>query len=246
MLGLSPRWLPAKAPLADYATDPAGALGGPHQHRFSPYSHNYGSVAAVGGADFVVVASDTRLSSGYSILTREQSKLFDMGPRTVLGSCGCWCDILTLTRLMETRAKVYLHSHDKIMTTSALAQMLSTMLYAKRFFPYYAQNLLAGLDETGRGVVYTYDPVGSMEKFKFGARGSAEPLMSPLLDNQVGQKNMKDGNPASDVTMDQAINILHDLFISASEREIHTGDAIHFKIVTKTGVEERTVGLRRD
>jgi 20S proteasome subunit beta 6 len=35
------------------------------------------------------------------------------------------------------------------MSAPALAQMLSTILYSKRFFPYYVWNILGGLDENG-------------------------------------------------------------------------------------------------
>lgn len=38
--------------------------------RFNPYQLNYGTVVAVAGKDFVVVGGDTRLSEGYSIITR--------------------------------------------------------------------------------------------------------------------------------------------------------------------------------
>jgi 20S proteasome subunit beta 6 len=36
------------------------------------------------------------------------------------------------------------------MSTPAVAQMLSTMLYGKRFFPYFVWNTLGGLDENGK------------------------------------------------------------------------------------------------
>ncbi len=61
----------------------------------------------------------------------------------------------------------------------------------------------------------------------------------------MGKKNL--ANPdKSELTLDQAVSLVHDLFISATEREIHTGDSIKFKIITKTGIEERTVPLRKD
>lgn len=80
---------------------------------------------------------------------------------------------------------MYMYEHNKEMTTSAVAQMLSILLYYKRFFPYYTSNILAGLDSEGKGVVYSYDPIGHMEVNKFVAAGSAGHLLQPLLDNQV-------------------------------------------------------------
>ena len=59
---------------------------------------------------------------------------------------------------------MYLHEHLKPMSTNAVAQLASTMMYHKRFFPYYTSTILAGLDQEGKGVVYSYDPVGHMEK----------------------------------------------------------------------------------
>ena len=81
--------------------------------------------------------------------------------------------------------QLYKHEHQKDISTAAIAQMLSVMLYNKRFFPYYVSNILAGLDEEGNGVVYSYDPVGHHEKHTFQAGGSAGALLQPFLDNQV-------------------------------------------------------------
>ncbi|XP_023322831.1 proteasome subunit beta type-1 [Eurytemora carolleeae] len=219
---------------------------GPTERRFSPYSDNGGSVVAIAGEDYAIIASDTRLSGqGYAILSREQPKLFKLSNQTVLGSTGCWCDILTFCKVASMRMKSYLHDHSKVMNTPAVAQMTSVMLYHKRFFPYYISNILAGLDETGKGCVYSYDPVGHCERNMYRAGGSACTLLQPLLDNQVGLKNMP-GEEKVPISMEKAMNIIHDVFISAAEREIHTGDGIFFNIITKDGIKTETVPLRRD
>ncbi|XP_066592089.1 proteasome subunit beta type-1 [Prorops nasuta] len=212
---------------------------------FSPYADNGGSVIAIAGEDFCVIGADSRLSTGYSINTRNQQKLFQLSNSTVLGCSGCWCDILTLTRLLVARMQMYKHEHQKDMTTPAAAQMLSTMLYYKRFFPYYVSNVLAGLDENGKGCVYSYDPLGHCEKFKYRASGSAGALLQPFLDNQVGLKNQENIDYVP-LSQEKALAIIKDIFISAAERDIYTGDGINIRIITKDGIQNVDFDLRKD
>jgi 20S proteasome subunit beta 6 len=48
---------------------------------------------------------------------------------------------------------MYKHSNNKAMTTGAIAAMLSTILYSRRFFPYYVYNIIGGLDEEGNSLL---------------------------------------------------------------------------------------------
>lgn len=47
---------------------------------------------------------------------------------------------------------MYKHLNNKSMTSGAIAAMLSTILYGRRFFPYYVYNIIGGLDEEGEFV----------------------------------------------------------------------------------------------
>ena len=225
--------------LPDYETEAA------KMRSFSPYADNGGSVIALAGDDFCVIAADTRLSTGFSIYTREQQKLFSLSDKTILGCSGCWCDTLTLTRLLSARMQMYKHNHQKDMSTPAIAQMLSTMLYYKRFFPYYVSNILGGIDDKGKGCVYSYDPIGHCEVTTYRAGGSAGALLQPLLDNQVGFKN-QEGVEHTPLAQERAIAIIKDVFISAAERDIYTGDSISIKVITKDGIEDSSFELRKD
>ncbi|KAG6800465.1 proteasome subunit beta type-1 [Apis mellifera caucasica] len=225
--------------LSDYATE------GAKMRNFNPYADNGGSVIALAGDNFCVIAADTRLSTGFSIYTREQQKLFPLSSKTVLGCSGCWCDTLTLTRILSARMQMYEHEHQKEMPTPAVAQMLSTMLYYKRFFPYYVSNILGGLDENGKGCVYSYDPIGHCEITKYRAGGSAGALLQPLLDNQIGYKN-QEGVESVPLTQERAVAIIKDVFTSAAERDIYTGDSIFIKIITSDGIQNFNFALRKD
>ncbi len=48
----------------------------PQTRDFNPYSENGGTILAIAGLDFAVVAGDTRQSEGYSIQTRYAPKVF--------------------------------------------------------------------------------------------------------------------------------------------------------------------------
>jgi len=58
-------------------------------------------------------------------------------------------DTCALHKVISTRMRMYEHDNGKPMTFNAVSQMLSTVLYYKRFFPYYTFNIVAGLDEKG-------------------------------------------------------------------------------------------------
>ena len=124
--------------------------GGITEHRFNPYKDNGGTTATIAGNDFAIIASDTRLTNGgYGIVSRNQSKLFQLNKKMVLRATGCWADVLTLTKLCEARIQVYKYTHNQDIATSSAAQMLANMLYAKRFFPYSVTNILAGINDEG-------------------------------------------------------------------------------------------------
>ncbi|KFO53935.1 Proteasome subunit beta type-1, partial [Corvus brachyrhynchos] len=186
------------------------------------------TVLAIAGEDFCIVASDTRLSEGYSIHCRDSPKCYKLTEQTVIGCTGFHGDCLTLTKIIEARLKMYRHSNNKTMTTGAIAAMLSTILYSRR-----------------KGAVYSFDPVGSYERDSYKAGGSASAMLQPLLDNQIGFKNMQNVEHVP-LTLEKALQLVKDVFISAAERDVYTGDALKICIVTKDGIKEQTIQLRKD
>lgn len=220
------------------------------QCHFNPYESNGGSIISVAGKDFAVIASDSRLSEGYSILSRTQPHLYQLQPNCVVGCVGFHGDCLTFTKTLEIRLRMYEHEHNKKASTPAIAQLVSTMLYNRRFFPFYVNTVVAGVNADGEGCIYSYDPVGSYERETFRAGGSSAALLQPLLDCKLGMKNQGtfelNRSYTVSYTKEQVINLVKDAFISAAERDIYTGDALIINVVSKEGVAVETFPLRRD
>lgn len=228
----------------------AAAHGEALQARFYPYDYNGGTVLAVAGANFSIVAGDTRMSTGFNIKSRSVSKIFQINSTTVLGTGGFRGDITTLQKLLTAKSTQYEHQHGEGMRPHAVAQSLANTLYGRRFFPYYTWNVLAGLDENGVGVVYSYDPVGNYERVRVSVTGSGESLIQPLLDNQLERQHQALGAkppPLSiDLSLDDAIDLVKDAFVSAGERDIRTGDSVEICIITAEGVRIVTHPLNID
>merc|ERR1712072_178032 len=147
---------------------------------------------------------------------------------------------------------MYRDDNEKGMSTPALAQLLSTTLYYKRFFPYYCFNLMASLNEQGQGICYSYDAIGSSEERRYGVQGSGAELAVPLLDNLYNPQHMhkevadKLNMGEKRITLERAIETIKSIFIGISERDIYTGDEVEIIIMTKTGMKTERMALRKD
>ena len=160
----------------------------------------------------------------------------------MIGSPGFLADANTLQKQLHAKQVMYQHNHGKPMSCPAMAQLLSNTLYYKRFFPFYAFNICAGLDtegarqrrgrafflgtdktaaRIGKGCVYTYDAIGSYERTGYSCQGSGQALIMPVLDNQLKAVSPLLHPPrssATPLTEAEAIDLVKDCFASAGAR----------------------------
>ncbi|XP_062117249.1 proteasome subunit beta type-1-like [Humulus lupulus] len=113
------------------------------------------------------------------------------------------------------------------MSCPTMAQLLSNTLYYKRFFPYYSFNVLGGLDNEGKGCVFTYIVVGSYEKVGYSSQGSGSTLIMPVLDKRLKAPRpllLPAQDAVTPLSEAEAIDLVKTSFVAATEREIYTGD----------------------
>ncbi|XP_022219136.1 proteasome subunit beta type-1-like [Drosophila obscura] len=206
------------------------------------YENNGGTVLAIAGKDFVVIGGDTRLSSGYTVLSRTQSKLCPLSEQMVVATAGCWCDAVSLTNLLKVKKQGYESEHIKIMSIESMAQMLSVIQYQRRHLPYNVSPILGGIDQDGQGAVFAYDCIGHFQREVYRAEGTAGDMLQSVLDSQIG-------SPKADADLlnkERAMAIAKDAFITAARRDIYTGDSVIINIITKDGMEVEVMELSND
>ena len=91
---------------------------------------------AVAGKGYVVVGADTRMSLGYSIMTRDQPKVTQLTDHCLIATAGMQADRQGFHQLIWARAREYELDHGHPMSVQAVSQLVSTQLYYRRFFPY--------------------------------------------------------------------------------------------------------------
>ncbi|KAK3747969.1 hypothetical protein QZH41_019441 [Actinostola sp. cb2023] len=94
---------------------------------------------------------------------------------------------------------------------------------------------------SGKGCVFSFDPVGSYEREAYRAGGTASALLQPLLDNQIGFKNQ--GVEPVPLTQEKAVSLVKDVFSAACERDIYTGDALVINVISKKPASRRNIFL---
>ncbi|KAH8589463.1 putative proteasome component Prs3 [Bisporella sp. PMI_857] len=237
---------------------PQESFSSEKQHSFNPYTDNGGTILGISSGDFVIIAGDTRSTSGYSINSRLEPKVFRIGDddRIVLSVVGFGADGKDLKERLDAMVNMYKFKHGKPITVEACAHRLSTLLYQKRFFPYQVQAILGGLDKDGKGAVFSYDPAGCYERSACRVAGAAANLIMPFLDSQVELNNQYipstlagaelQERPREVFSKDTVIDFVKDAFNNATERHIEVGDGLQMLLVSKDGIKETIVPLKKD
>ena len=208
-------------------------------NQFNPYVNNEGTIMAIAGEDYVIVAGDKRLSNSYSIVSRDTSKICILTDNIILASSGMYADFIALQRVLKAHIEIYRSKNKKEPTLDNIAQLLSVTLYRKRFFPYYCFTTLSGKNKDGKFVCFGYDAVGSYEALPNGAQGSGDKLIVPVLDNITERKGK--------LTEQEAKQLVLESMNGACNRDIHTGDKVEIIILRRDGrISKEEFPLRED
>lgn len=180
--------------------------------------------------DGVLFATDRRTTEGHYVAHKHSKKIYKVVDHIGLTTAGIVADAQTLVDIMQAECNLYQINRMSKMPVSAASRLFSNILFSRRMFPYIAQIIIGGLDESGPKI-FTLDPVGSLiEEKTFCATGSGTPYAIGVLEDSY---NEKEG-----LTIEQAIPIAIHAVRSSIERDTGSGNGIDVVIINKDGYKE--------
>jgi 20S proteasome subunit beta 3 len=87
-------------------------------------------------------------------------KVFRMGERLFVGLPGLATDVITVSAQLKARAALYKLREEREMKPETFMNMTSSLLYERRFGPYFIEPLIAGLEEDGTPFIASTDLIG--------------------------------------------------------------------------------------
>lgn len=128
--------------------------------------YNGSALVAMVGKECVAIGCDLRLGVQLQTLATDYKKVFKIHDQLYLGLSGLGTDALTLANLFRFRHNLYKLREERNIRASTFAEYVSSVLYEKRFGPYYVQPVIAGLDPDGSPKIATMDSIGALEHAK--------------------------------------------------------------------------------
>jgi len=108
--------------------------------------YNGSAVVAMVGKGCVAIASDNRFGIQQQTVATDFTRIGKMHDKCFVGLPGLITDVQTLLSLFRFRVKLYELREERTIRPRVFSNLVSTLLYEKRFGPYFVEPIIAGLD----------------------------------------------------------------------------------------------------
>lgn len=123
-------------------------------------AYNGAAMIAMAGDGCVGIASDTRLGVQAQTVATTFQKVHKISDTIFVGLAGLGSDVQTLSQTLKFRKNLYELREEREMKPKVFSALLSTLLYEKRFGPYFCEPIVAGLQE-GKPFLSGMDLIGA-------------------------------------------------------------------------------------
>uniref|UniRef100_A0A7S2EKL8 Proteasome subunit beta n=1 Tax=Trieres chinensis TaxID=1514140 RepID=A0A7S2EKL8_TRICV len=199
--------------------------------------YNGAAIIGMAGKNCVGIACDTRLGIQGQTVAMDFRKVFKMSDRAFVGHAGLATDVQTMDHLLRFRKNLYELREERSMTPRVLSNLLSTLLYEKRFGPYFIEPVVVGLEDDGKPFLSAMDLIGCpVYADDFVVSGTATGNLYGMCESLY----RKDMGP------DELFETLAQALLASVDRDALSGWGGVVHIITEDGVISRELKGRQD
>ncbi|EFC46517.1 predicted protein [Naegleria gruberi] len=108
--------------------------------------YNGAGIVAMTGKNCVAIAADTRYGIRQQTVGTDMQKIFKIHDKLFIGLNGLATDVQTVNEKLKFRMNMYNLKEERDIKPSSFANLMSNILYEKRFGPWFIEPVIAGLE----------------------------------------------------------------------------------------------------
>lgn len=199
--------------------------------------YNGAAVIAMAGKDCIAIASDRRYGIRNQTVGCEMQKVFQMSDKVMVGLTGLASDQQTLLQKFRFRSNMYRLREERDIGCRAFSNMVSSLLYEKRFSPFFCEPVIAGLDENNKPFLSGMDLLGAQVfTDDFIVAGDCTEALYGLCESMY----------QPDLEPDDLFETLAQCLLSGVDRDCLAGWGCTVTVLTKDGATIRQLKGRMD
>lgn len=148
--------------------------------------YNGSAVVAMAGERCVGIAADRRLGiNRFNTISNEFDKCFKMNQQCFVAFPGLATDVQTMHKELQFRCNLFTLREDiTMMPPSLISSLISSMLYQRRFAPFFVSPVVAGLEpKTHKPFLAGFDCIGAACKAAdFVCNGTAKEQLAGICE----------------------------------------------------------------
>ncbi|NOZ89080.1 MAG: archaeal proteasome endopeptidase complex subunit beta [Crenarchaeota archaeon] len=196
------------------------------------------TAVGIRGEGFVVLAAERRLSYGGFVVSRSGKKVYKITDYLGIALAGLFADIQAIVKILRAELEYHALSAGRRLSVRGAAKLLATILYSYKYFPFFSEVLVGGVEADGTSRLYVMDPLGSLIEDDYAAIGSGASIAIGVL--ETGYR--------SGLTVEEAKKLAVAAVRAAIERDTGSGDGIDILVIRfadgKPVAEEESITLR--
>ena len=189
------------------------------------------------GKECVAIGSDLRFGVQLQTMTTDYKKVHQVHPRLFVGLGGLATDAQTLLEKLAFRTNLYKLREERDIKPSTYGALVSAVLYERRFGPFFASPVVAGLQPDDSPYLAGMDSIGAVETAKdFIVTGT----------NSESLFGMCESMWRPELAPDELFETVSQCLLSGVDRDALAGWGAVVYVITKDKVVARTLKGRMD